>query len=94
MHNGQNWLRNQGQRRQSMVRVIRPEYNRQKHGDIQLHDYIEVPRLSTFGTYTLMDMLSNDSIRNTIGIYNELKTRDEKRLAPLKRPARAVQKTA
>lgn len=74
MHDGQNWLRTQAQRKVPMVQVIRPEYDRQKHGDIQRHDYIDVPRESQVGTWTVLDMLSNPSIRNVIGVYNGLKT--------------------
>lgn len=55
-----------------MIRVIRPEYDpRKRH--ITERDYVEVPRLSTFGTFNLMDMLSNVSIENTITTYTALK---------------------
>lgn len=73
-------------REESMVRVIRPEYNRAKHGDIRLSDYVEVPRLSTFGTFPLMDMLSNTSIVNVINTYNALKGQEKKRLDKLRLP--------
>lgn len=73
MHDGQNWLRAQAERRVRTVLVIRPEYTKGKFGDIRISDYITVPRLSTIGTFTLMDMLDHDSVVNTIKVYNEIK---------------------
>lgn len=71
MHDGRAWLRNQAQRKVPMVTVIRPEYNPKQ--PIRLGDYIEVPREAIIGTWSVLDMLSDDSVRNTIEIYNRLK---------------------
>lgn len=57
--------------KESMVRVIRPEYDRRR--PIHTNDYVEVPRLATIGTWTILDMLNNPSVLNLITIYNGLK---------------------
>jgi hypothetical protein len=54
--------------RQSMVRVLHPHYNPLPHGIYgervypTLRDYVEVPRLSTHGTWRIKDLLSPETI--------------------------------
>jgi hypothetical protein len=54
--------------RQSMVRVLHPHYNPLPHGIYgervypTLRDYVEVPRLSTYGAWRMKDLLSPETI--------------------------------
>lgn len=45
-------------RRESMVVIVRPDINRGRPmRDMLLSDYVEVPRLSLYGTYSLESMV-------------------------------------
>lgn len=72
-HNGRRYLDAQAARKVRIVTVVRPDYDKRKHGEIKLSDYIDVPRMNTIGTFTLMDMLDHDSVVNTITVYNAIK---------------------
>ena len=51
---------------QSMVRVIREDFRpKDRHGKPNiptLNDYVEVPRLSTYGTFRVLEMLSMEEL--------------------------------
>ena len=51
---------------QSMVRVLRADFRpKDRHGKPitpTLNDYVEAPRLSTYGTFRLLEMLSMEEL--------------------------------
>lgn len=62
--------------RQSMVRVLHPDFKpRDRQGNRitpTLADYIEVPRLSTYGTYEVVQMLPMEKLARLAILRNSL----------------------
>lgn len=49
--------------------VMHPRIKTQKQRSWTLTDYVAVPRLATIGTFRLLDMLSNSSIKAVLSAY-------------------------
>jgi hypothetical protein len=66
--------------KQSMKLVLDPRVSSadlRRRGPL-LTDYVEVPRLETYGTWRLMDMLPDQSMYNLLTTYNQLTRRAHK----------------
>lgn len=53
--------------------VVRPGIKTHHEMSRTINDYVVVPAIATRGSWTLMDMISDSSIRNTLKVYNSLR---------------------
>lgn len=73
--------------RQSLREVLRPDFKPMigGHRNVPLRkDYIIVPRLSTQGEWRVLDMLTDDSVRNVLAAYNAMTRQAHRIHAPAK----------
>ena len=58
------------------VTVVHPSIRDKSQMSGTKFDYTEIPAISARGSWVLMDMLSDASIRNTLDVYNVLKGKE------------------
>ncbi len=73
-HNGKAYLREMAAHRPSRVTILRPDYkpDRVHYTPPKLTDYISVPRLTTIGSFPLIDNLNLASVHNLIVAYKSI----------------------
>lgn len=71
-----------------MVRVLRPSFKssiNDRRVYPKLSDYIEVPRLSTYGTYAVVDLISDEQRIALATFTNELEVAERARRRHVRR---------